>query len=74
MTKNANRPLTTFARGVLCQIADKPVPSSAVNPGVVDRLLRGQLVEEVQLPSPYITHGGKSINHLRITNTGRAEI
>jgi len=41
------------------------MPRSSINPGVVHRLLRGGLVEVVSLPSPYRTHKGALIDHLR---------
>lgn len=51
-----------------------PVPRQAVNPGVANRLLREALVEEVMLPSPFRTHRGRPLAHLRITEAGRAAI
>ena len=68
------KPLTAHAREVLAQIAKAPVPSVKVNPGVRDRLIRGHLVETVQLPSPYKKHKGSTCNHLQITESGREAV
>jgi hypothetical protein len=64
-------PLSAAARIVLGDICVKPVPRSAVNPGVANRLEREALVEEVQLPSPFKAHKGGTCAHLRITEAGR---
>jgi len=64
-------PLTAHALAELRDIASKPCPRQAVNPGVSDRLLREDLVEVVMLPSPFKTHGGKLLEHLEITDAGR---
>jgi hypothetical protein len=69
-----SRPLTAFSRKVLASIAKEPVPRNSINPGVADRLLRGDLVESVLLPSPYKLHKGTPIAHLRITEAGRREV
>lgn len=65
-------PLSAYALAELVSIAACPEPYGNVNPGVADRLLRGALVEVVDLPSPFRTHNGRAIRHLRITNAGRA--
>lgn len=62
--------LSEHAQAKLREIASAPVPRQAVNPGVVNRLLLEELVEKVMLPSPYLTHAGKPMEHLRITNAG----
>jgi len=67
-------PLSAHAIAELKDIASKPVPRSAVNPGVANRLLRESLVAEVQLPSPFKTHKGAAIAHLQITAAGRDRI
>ena len=67
-------PLTEHALAELRDIANRPVPRQAVNPGVANRLLREHLVAEVMLPSPFQTHKGKSIAHLQITADGRARL
>lgn len=67
------RPLTSSARAALRRILDGPVPCQELNSGVVDRLLRGSLVEAVDLPSPYKTKKG-SVRHLRILDAGRLEL
>jgi len=63
-------PLTKHAKTALATIATGPVPSQVFNPGVVNRLLRESLVEIVQLPSPYASHKGRLISHLKITASG----
>ena len=64
-------PLTAHALAELRDLANKPCPRQAVNPGVSDRLLREDLVEVVMLPSPFRAHAGKPLEHLRITDAGR---
>jgi len=64
-------PLSEHAKDRLREIEQAPVPTLALNPGVVDRLLRESLVEIVQLPSPYKKHKGGTCAHLRITDAGR---
>lgn len=64
-------PLTAHAKEKLRDLAAGPLPRQAVNPGVANRLLRENLVESVMLPSPFRTHNGKRIEHLRITDAGR---
>lgn len=63
-------PLSAHAIADLCFLAVMPVPSSSLNPGVINRLLREELAEIVQLPSPFKTHAGRLISHLRITAAG----
>jgi hypothetical protein len=67
-------PLSAHALAELKEIQANPVPRNAINPGVVDRLLREGLVESVMLPSPYKTHKGKACEHLAITMAGRAAL
>ena len=64
-------PLSVHALGKLREIARAPTPTADVNPGVVNRLLREQLVEPVMLPSPFKTHKGGDCEHLKITLAGR---
>lgn len=64
-------PLTAHAQAELRDIASNPCPRQAVNPGVANRLLREELVDSVMLPSPFRTHAGKPLEHLRITDAGR---
>lgn len=59
-------PLSRHAMAVLEKLEAGPVPRQSINPGVCNRLLREQLVEEVQLPSPFKTHRGRLIPHLRL--------
>jgi hypothetical protein len=51
-----------------------PVPLPAINPGVRNRLLREALVEVVQRKSPFKAHKGREIDHLAITDAGRAAL
>ena len=72
MPTTKTRPLTAFAQGELRDLLRGTKPRQEVNPGVVDRLLRGMLVELVDLPSPYKSHRGRDCPHLKITDAGRA--
>lgn len=74
LNNGQTRPLTDAGRAALYRLRDQPVPRSALNPGVVDRLLRDPepLAELVTLPSPFSTHRGAAIPHLQITAAGRA--
>lgn len=63
-------PLSEYALERLREIGQRPRPSMSLNPGVIDRLLRGELVEIVQLPSPFKKHDGKNCSHLKITEAG----
>jgi len=42
-----------------------------MNPGVTTKLLNEGLVELVMMPSPFKTHAGRDIDHMRITAAGR---
>lgn len=57
-------PLSKHALGVLDRLKAGPIPAQEINPGVVNRLLRGDNVELVNLPSPY--KKGGSVSHLRL--------
>lgn len=59
-------PLSPSALAVVEELRSGPMARSGMNPGVVDRLLREGCVEVVELPSPYRTHRGKLIPHLRL--------
>lgn len=52
-------------------LARGPKPRQHFNPGVANRLERGGMAEEVDLPSPYASHKGRNIRHLRITAEGQ---
>jgi hypothetical protein len=67
-------PLTANAIEVLRSLVRGPCPSQTINPSVVNRLLREDLVTVIDLPSPYKTNRGKSISHLKITDAGRAVV
>ena len=62
--------LSEHALAELRNISHGAVPRSSVNPGVVGRLLRDGLVEVTLLPSPFKTHRGARIDHLRLTKAG----
>lgn len=64
-------PLSAHAIDVLRTLARTPRPRQEINPGVVSRFEREALVEIVGLPSPYRTHHGRPIDHLRLTDAGR---
>lgn len=66
-------PLSQAALDVLRKISRAPVPRCEVNPGVVNRLEREALVEEVALASPFKTRKGL-VRHLQITATGRERL
>lgn len=67
-------PLSPHALFCLRCIEERPRPRQTVNPGVANRLERGALVQTVRLPSPFKTHKGRLIDHLEITDAGRAAI
>lgn len=65
-------PLSEHAKDVMRILRAKPLPCQQANSGVVDRLLRGELVKIVPLPSPYDSHKGKNCDHLVLTIGGIA--
>lgn len=67
-------PLSSAALADLAMIGQSRRPSQSINPGVVNRLMREDLVETVQLASPYPSHKGRTIAHLQITDAGRAAL
>lgn len=68
-------PLSEAALDALRSLdSDGPAPTQQFNPGVVDRLLREELVRIVDRPSPYKTHKGRPIAHLEIAEAGRARV
>lgn len=64
-------PLSAHAREELANIARAPIPTAGINPGVINRLMRENLAEIVQLPSPFKVHKGGNCPHLQITEVGR---
>lgn len=66
-------PLTEHSRRALASLKDAPAVKSLFNPGVVDRLLRGGLVEIVMLRSPFKKDRGRERQFLQITDEGRKE-
>ncbi len=67
-------PLSSAGFATLRSLRHRLIPTQEVNPGLVNRLMRDNLVEIVEHPSPYATHRGKSISHLRITEAGRQRV
>ena len=67
-------PLTPASLKALRDLAEKPLPRQELNPGVANRLLREALVESVELPSPYATHKGRAIEHLKASAAGVARL
>lgn len=67
-------PLTPHAVGVLQEVARAPKPTLEINAGVMDRFIRGRLVDIVELVSPYKSHLGRKIAHAKITDAGLAEL
>lgn len=63
-------PLTPAGLEALCRLASAPLPRQELNPGVANRLEREALVESVDLPSPYASHKGRNIAHLRASAAG----
>lgn len=63
-------PLTPFALRTLAKLKAGPIPRQEVNPGVVDRLLRDDLVTLIDLPSPYKNNAGGKCVHVRISGPG----
>ncbi len=70
-TPKSAPPLSEHALDVLRDIAYSPVPAQTINPGVIARLQRDELIEFADLPSPFPTHQGRSIQFARITAKGR---
>lgn len=64
-------PLSAFAIRELRDIGQSPVPRQTLNPGVINRLEREDLVEHVSLPSPYKVHKGRDIAFVKISPAGR---
>ena len=67
-------PLSDAAMTAMGAIAESPVPRQQINPGIAIRLERDRLVETVRLPSPYKTHHGINIDHLKLTAAGIAAL
>lgn len=65
--------LSETALLTLARLLGGPITRSTINPGVANRLERENLVEVVELPSPYRTVNGK-IRHLRVTDAGRQRL
>lgn len=64
-------PLTSHALAELRSLLSGPRPYLEINPGVIDRLMREDFIETVDLPSPYKVHKGGKCRHIRITPAGR---
>ena len=70
------KPLTNSALSCLEAMARAPIPAAQVNPGIIDRLTRRDVVlaDVVTLPSPYESHRGRPVEHLRINAAGLAAL
>lgn len=64
-------PLSPHAADILRGLCGGPWPAQEINPGVINRLLREDLIVMVQKPSPYQTGKGQPINFAEITPAGR---
>lgn len=64
--------LSDHAQDCLALLCRYDLPRQNLNPGVINRLLRENLIEIVSLPSPFAGQKGKPIDHARITEAGRA--
>lgn len=67
------RPLSKNALRALIDVAEKPVPSQEINPGVCRKLVAMNLAIYVMLPTPYKTRKG-DISHLTATGAGREHV
>lgn len=63
-------PLKPASLDILKRLLDGPIPYPALNPGVIDRLTRGNLAEVIEIPNPYRTKA-KVVRALAVTQTGR---
>lgn len=63
--------LSAHALDVLADLERAPQPSSTVNPGVINRLMRDALATIEERPSPFKAHRGGTCPHLCITQAGR---
>lgn len=59
-------PLSAAAQAAIEALRTAPIPCTSLNPGIIDRLRREGIVETVDLPSPFKTHKGRAIPHLRL--------
>lgn len=73
-TQPAPPTLSAHAMNALLDLAYSPAPRQAFNPGVVGRLQRDELIEIVELPSPYPAQIGQRIEFARITEKGRKAV
>lgn len=58
-------PLSAHALEVMEDLRTRPLPRQELNPGVLNRLYREGLIEDVDLPSPYKKHKGAKIRFVR---------
>ena len=63
-------PLSKHARDVLHALVGTWHTPNEINPGVIDRLQREDLILWKDLPSPYKKHKGKKIPHLKASAEG----
>ncbi len=63
-------PLSTFALSALKTLSKEELPRQEFNAGVVNRLERDGLVETIVKASPYKTHKGRQIDHIKASAAG----
>lgn len=64
------RSLSEHAKDVLAKLAIADMPTQEINPGAVNRLIKGGLISIVDKPSPYRTIPG-NVGFACITDAGR---
>ena len=66
-------PMSASTVATLRRLRDdvQSTPRESLDPGAVSRLLGDGLIEVVQMKSPYVSHRGRMISHVRITEAGR---
>lgn len=67
-------PLSDHALSELRRVVQRPVPRSQINPGVIGRLLRDDLVVIELLTSPFPSHRGRKVAHVLATRAGAARL
>lgn len=67
-------PLSEKAVAQLWALAEAPQPRLEINPGLMNRLLREDLVKVTSKASPYRIHKGRNISWVCLTPLGRARL
>lgn len=67
-------PLTDAEKAMLERIVAAPVPVLEVNMHIRDRLWHERLVDYVDLKSPFKSHAGREIPHLKAMPAARAKL